>query len=108
MGAVVNFSFKQFVDAVTAKLDNESKGFVQKHNSRLESIFNQAAANDDGVDDAVFESDANSFNTLVETGVNFINTLRSINSMFGKMRAQIVKNGMQTGVDANDNSQNAE
>ena len=78
MGAVIGRTFAEFMQAVGENFGAGSERILKENEESLKSVFDVAAKNDGGVDDALLEEDNQGFSNLVQKTVANIKKLKSI------------------------------
>ena len=73
MSIIREFNFNDFTSAVKNQLGNAFDAKVEENMQGLKSIFDEAAKNDGGENDELFEAyEGGKFNELVKKGVDFV------------------------------------
>lgn len=83
MGIIQNWSFEQFANAIKMSLDkNFNNNIYEKNQEFINSIYQEAAANDNGICSRTFEADEESFNNLLMSALAKINLLENAKEKF--------------------------
>ena len=78
MGAIQNYSFNDFINAIKNQLGQESAEKIEQNSSKFKSIFDIAARSDGGENAEILEEDYQGFKNLVDS------TVVAFNNMFEK------------------------
>lgn len=81
MGAVIGRTFAEFMQAVGENFGAGSERILKENEENLKSVFDVAAKNDGGDDDALLEEDNQGFLNLVQEAVANILKEKAVNKL---------------------------
>ena len=81
MGAVIGRTFAEFMQAVGENFGAGSEKILKENEENLKSVFDVAAKNDGGDDDALLEEDSQGFLNLVQEAVANILKEKAVNKL---------------------------
>ena len=104
MSAIKGFSFRSFKNSIIENLGKDYKKIVKSQSENLHSIFDQAAKDDGGKSDKLYEKSIDDFNSLVQQGVLFIKMLVKVKDI--KANAGRAFNGEQSSITSTQGNNN--